>query len=161
MPLSFTDFEFVQALLARHAAIVLSQEKNYLAESRLLVLARREGFASPAELIACLRRDPSAGLGQKVIETMTTNETSFFRDSHPFEALRRDILPALLARRAEIVGSPSGAGPAPLARSLTVSPSCYASISRSLSAGKCGSSRRTYPRMCWPGPARACFRNWK
>lgn len=98
--LSKTDFEFVRDLMLKSAAIVLEAGKEYLVESRLAPLAHQEGFASLAELIDQLRKQPFNGLHWKIIEAMTTNETSFFRDVHPFEALKRAILPELLTKRA-------------------------------------------------------------
>lgn len=98
--LSKTDFEFVRDLMLKSAAIVLETGKEYLVESRLAPLAHQEGFASLAELIDQLRKQPFNGLHWKIIEAMTTNETSFFRDVHPFEALKRAILPELLTKRA-------------------------------------------------------------
>ena len=61
--------------------------KEYLAETRLSTLAQREGIGSAAELVARLRVDQGHDLHRKVVEAMTTNETSFFRDFHPFEAI--------------------------------------------------------------------------
>jgi chemotaxis protein methyltransferase CheR len=98
--LSKTDFEYVKNLVLKSAAIILETGKEYLVESRLAPLARQEGFASFAELIDQLRKRPFNGLHWKVIEAMTTNETSFFRDVHPFEALKKAILPELLTKRA-------------------------------------------------------------
>jgi chemotaxis protein methyltransferase CheR len=49
--------------------------------------------------VAKLRNQPYGDLHYAVVEAMTTNETSFFRDIHPFEALRNEILPPLLAAR--------------------------------------------------------------
>lgn len=98
--LSNADFEFVKNLVLKHTAIVLEAGKEYLVESRLGPLAHQEGFASLSELIAQIRTHPSNGLHWKVIEAMTTNETSFFRDVHPFEALKKTILPELLTKRA-------------------------------------------------------------
>jgi chemotaxis protein methyltransferase CheR len=80
--------------------MVLDEDKLYLAETRLTPLAQREGFRSAADLVARLRADPVNGLHRKVVEAMTVNETFFFRDLHPFEALRRVVLPDLLQRRA-------------------------------------------------------------
>lgn len=100
MPLDSTDFEFVSNLVMRRSAIVLEPEKNYLVESRLLPLARREGLSSVAELVTRMRGSALNGLHQKVVEAMTTNETSFFRDVNPFEALRKVVLPDLYGRRA-------------------------------------------------------------
>jgi chemotaxis protein methyltransferase CheR len=102
MHLTLADFDYLRALVAKHCAIVLTQEKAYLAESRLLVVARREGIASPTELIARLRGGNAEGLLQKIIEAMTINETSFFRNIQPFEVLRKQILPELLQRRAHV-----------------------------------------------------------
>ena len=99
MTLNKVDFDFVRGLVHKRAAIVLEEEKDYLVESRLSSLARREGFASVADLLVQLRANRGQYLSQKVVQAMTTNETSFFRDLHPFEALRKQILPELIGRR--------------------------------------------------------------
>lgn len=94
------DFEYVRALLHRRAAIVLEPGKEYLMAPRLLGVANGAGFTSVSELVARLRAEPPGALHQKVVEAMTTNETTFFRDQHPFELLRTVILPRLIALRA-------------------------------------------------------------
>jgi chemotaxis protein methyltransferase CheR len=98
--LSPPDFEYVRTLVKRRAALVMEDEKAYLVEMRLLALARREGFASLADLVARMRAGPSSDLHQRVVEALVNNETSFFRDGHPFEILRQWILPELVRRRA-------------------------------------------------------------
>ena len=104
MSLSMQDFEYIRTMVRDRSAIALEREQSYLAEARLDALARREGFASLQNLIAQVRSDSrdDAGLRQRVVEAMTTNESSFFRDLHPFEALRKVIIPELIARRAGI-----------------------------------------------------------
>ena len=98
MPVNAPDFEFVRDLVRDSAAIVLDPGKEYLVETRLEPLARSEGFANLGSMVNALRAGP--GLHRKVVDRMTTNETSFFRDLHPFEALKRSILPEFIARRA-------------------------------------------------------------
>lgn len=93
-------FEYVRTLVREHSAIALEASKAYLVEVRLAPLARQLGLASLADLVATLRSGPPGELHRKVVEAMTTNETSFFRDVHPFEALRTCLLPALIAARA-------------------------------------------------------------
>lgn len=100
MPVSPADFAFVQTLVRRSAAIVLDKGKEYLVESRLEPLAREEGFQTLGHMIDSLRNKPVNGMHHKIVEAMTTNETSFFRDLHPFEALRKTVLPAMAASRA-------------------------------------------------------------
>jgi chemotaxis protein methyltransferase CheR len=100
MPLSAADFEYLSALVREGSAIVLEEQKAYLFEARLAPLARREGFDSLEALVRHLRGARANGLHKKVVESMTTNETSFFRDAQPFEALRQEVLPELLRRRA-------------------------------------------------------------
>jgi chemotaxis protein methyltransferase CheR len=95
------DFEYICDFVRDQAAIVLEPGKEYLVESRLQTLARKEKLGSFEALIAQLRSDPKNGLHRKVLDAMTTNETLFFRDIHPFEALRESILPELMARRAQ------------------------------------------------------------
>lgn len=93
-------FEYLRKLVLERSAILLEPTKEYLVESRLLPLARQKGLASLADLVALLRGQPYGELHAEVVEAMTTNETSFFRDIHPFVALKNDVLPGLLAARA-------------------------------------------------------------
>lgn len=100
MALTPADFEFIARLVRERSAIVLETGKEYLVESRLLPLARQEGFDSIASLVTALRTQSYGPLQRKTIEAMTTNETSFFRDLHPFEALKKNVLPQLIEKRA-------------------------------------------------------------
>jgi chemotaxis protein methyltransferase CheR len=94
------DFDYIRKLVADRAAIVLDDSKQYLVESRLLPLARSEGVTGLSGLVGRLRvRGPSDPLVTAVVEAMTTNETSFFRDPPVFETLRTSILPDLVAKR--------------------------------------------------------------
>ncbi len=102
MTLSLTDFEYVRREVLERSAIVLGDDKLYLAAARLATLARAEGHPSVQHLIAELRAGSGNGLHQRVVEAIATHETSFFRDLHPFEALRKQILPELIARRAPL-----------------------------------------------------------
>src|SRR5690349_15208082 len=97
MSLTEADFDYLRTLVVQGSAIVLEEQKNYLIEARLGSLARREGFDSVDDLVSRLRAERgSGGLHQKVVESMTINETAFFRDVQPFEALRKELLPVLL-----------------------------------------------------------------
>lgn len=99
MSLSPADFQFVSTLVRQRSAIVLEAEKAYLLEARLTPLARTEGFSSIEAMVARLRAEPHNGLHRKVVEAMTTNETSFFRDLYPFEALKTVVLPEVIRER--------------------------------------------------------------
>lgn len=101
MSLASADFKYVQDLVYQKSAIMLEDSKAYLVEARLQPIARRLGLASLGELVAQLRTAPMNGLERIVVEAMTTNETYFFRDVHPFEALKKVILPELIKRRVE------------------------------------------------------------
>jgi chemotaxis protein methyltransferase CheR len=101
--LSEAEFSYVRDLVYRQAAIVLEKEKNYLVEARLSPLVRRHGFNSMSEMVGQMRSQPSNGLSWHVVEAMTTNETSFFRDIHPFELLKKNVLPELIQRRAALL----------------------------------------------------------
>lgn len=98
--MNIVDFQYIKKIVHERSAILLSEDKQYLVESRLSPLARREGLGTIEELVRQMRRQPFNGLHGKVVDAMTTNETSFFRDHHPFETLRTDILPELIQKRA-------------------------------------------------------------
>jgi chemotaxis protein methyltransferase CheR len=94
------DFDYLRQLLRQRSGLVLSAEKQYLAESRLLPVARKHGLGSLTELVVRLKAATFATIGVEVVEAMTTNESFFFRDKIPFEHFRDTIMPALLAARA-------------------------------------------------------------
>jgi chemotaxis protein methyltransferase CheR len=93
------DFEFIRKLLRQRSGLMLSAEKQYLVESRLMPVAQRNRIPGLGELAARLRAGTDAALITEVVEAMTTNETFFFRDRLPFEHFRSLILPALMAAR--------------------------------------------------------------
>lgn len=93
------DFEFVRRLLFEKSAIALEPGKQYLVESRLLPMAKERGLANIADLINVIRFKPTPELVDKVVESMVTTETSFFRDFFPFETLRKTVLPELIEKR--------------------------------------------------------------
>jgi chemotaxis protein methyltransferase CheR len=97
--LASADFELVRTLVYGKSGIVLD-DKEYLIESRLSTLAQRNGFGDLGRLLARLRDANGGPLEYKVVEALTTNETLFFRDAHPFDALEKTIIPELLARNA-------------------------------------------------------------
>jgi chemotaxis protein methyltransferase CheR len=96
MGVTAEDFTFVADFLREQSAISIGPGKEYLVESRLIPLAQSMGLKDLGGLVTELRRfggDPA--VKGRVVEAMTTNETSFFRDLHPFETLRKQVLPMI------------------------------------------------------------------
>jgi chemotaxis protein methyltransferase CheR len=98
--LSAADFAFVSAMVRREAAIVLAPGKEYLVEARLIPVARQVGAASVAAFLANLQRRPNPADQRRIIDALTTNETSWFRDREPFTAMTDVVLPELVRSRA-------------------------------------------------------------
>ena len=94
------EFDYLRRLLKERSGLVLSADKQYLVESRLLPLARKAGLAGLSGLVQSLKGPKVERLAIEVVEAMTTNESFFFRDKLPFEQFRNVIMPALLAARA-------------------------------------------------------------
>jgi chemotaxis protein methyltransferase CheR len=90
---------FVCTLVRSRSAIELEASKAYLIEARLNPVAKKHGFASINELLKSLQTKPRLDVQQQVVEAMTTNETSFFRDAHPFEALRTKLIGEFIKAR--------------------------------------------------------------
>jgi chemotaxis protein methyltransferase CheR len=96
-----TDYDFLRKLLKERSGLMLSADKQYLVESRLLPLARKAGLSTLTDLVQKLRGAGAEALITDVVEAMTTNESFFFRDKLPFEHFQNFIMPALLATRAK------------------------------------------------------------
>jgi len=93
-----SDYEYLQKLLKDRSGLILSADKRYLVESRLIPLARRASVAGITELVQKMKGGAEP-LIVSVVEAMTTNETFFFRDKVPFDHFSQTIMPALLDAR--------------------------------------------------------------
>jgi chemotaxis protein methyltransferase CheR len=94
------EYDFLRKLLKERSGLMLSSDKQYLVESRLLPIVRKNGLASLSELVQRLKMPSVEPLIVEVVEAMTTNESFFFRDKIPFDHFRDAIMPALLTARA-------------------------------------------------------------
>jgi chemotaxis protein methyltransferase CheR len=101
MRVTAEDFRYITDFVRDCSAISLGPGKEYLVESRLMPVARAAGLHDLGSLVVELRRpSPDPAFQVKVIEAMTTNETSFFRDHHPFSVFELEVIPELIARNA-------------------------------------------------------------
>jgi len=93
------DFDFISSLIKSRSGLVLTPDKSYLLESRLMPVARKHGLKGLDDLINQLRTRKEEALIVEVTEAMTTNESFFFRDVKPFDLLRDEVLPPILEAR--------------------------------------------------------------
>jgi len=100
MAMSPQSFDYLGKMVYENSAIVLTKGKEYLVESRLMPLVKHHGFSSMDDYVQRLKSTPFSAMHKEIIEAMTTNETSFFRDIHPFEAIKNEVLPELIKTRA-------------------------------------------------------------
>ena len=99
MSLGADVFAFVRDHVRAQSAIVLEPGKEYLVESRLLPLARAAGLADVDAFVRGVRAGGGAADRSAIVEALTTNETSWFRDREPFDVLAGTVLPDLLRTR--------------------------------------------------------------
>lgn len=93
------EFEFLADFVRRRSGLVLSPDKTYLLESRLMPVARKAELSGIPELVARLQAGKDETLAVAVTEAMTTNESFFFRDKTPFDLFTGRILPYMLSAR--------------------------------------------------------------
>lgn len=87
-----TDYEIYKDLLKQKSGLVLNQDKSYLLDSRLNSVSKKWGFDNIESMTHELRGVPPADLVTDIVEAMTTNETSFFRDVRPFDTFKDVVL---------------------------------------------------------------------
>ena len=97
--ISEENYGFLQRHVYNASGIVLDASKHYLIDSRLTPIVRLERLSSLDDLCQQIRGNTSSLLARRVVEAMTTNETLFFRDVATFDALRKQVIPRLLAAK--------------------------------------------------------------
>lgn len=101
MPLTATEIAEVSALIMELCGILLDESKGYLIESRLAPLVAEYQLKSYSELVTRAKNLRERALLTRIIDAITTNETLFFRDNSPFEALQFKALPELIDAKAK------------------------------------------------------------
>ena len=97
--ISELEVQLLSKYLLSTCGIVVPWKKRYLFETRLKTLLEELGYRNFAQLYRSLSHTGDGRIHGQLVEAMTTNETGFFRDGHPFEALRRELLPQLAERK--------------------------------------------------------------
>jgi len=94
------NYSFLEVYIHRESGILLGPDKLYLLKSRLQPLLQQERLASLDQLCDRIRRTPTESLRRRIVESMTTHETLFFRDPRVFDAIRMHMIPDLVKARA-------------------------------------------------------------
>lgn len=90
--MKLTDFDIYRTLLKDQSGLIITEDKVYLLESRLGPVAKKWGYNSLETMTIALQGVPDRQLIIDIVEAMTTNETSFFRDSRPFDMFKDHLL---------------------------------------------------------------------
>ena len=99
MSLTDQSFEILSSKIKSLSGIVLSKDKTYLLESRLLPIIKKHNIPDLNALASQIQVPTTGPLIEDMVDAMTTNETLFFRDMHPFDTLRDVIVPHMQQAR--------------------------------------------------------------
>ncbi len=122
--LSPQEFEAFRNFLQDACGILLGDNKQYLVTSRLGKIMAQQKLGSLTDLMKEMQRNPRSGLKEAVVDAMTTNETLWFRDVHPFNILENKVLPEiaqnLKAEPLKIWSAASSTGQEPYSISMVI-----------------------------------------
>jgi chemotaxis protein methyltransferase CheR len=93
------DYGYLRQIVFDISQNVLDPSRDYLFDTRLTKLLRNRGMNELDDLVRRLRMCRDSPLEREIAEAMTINETSFFRDTRPFELLRTELLPKIIEGR--------------------------------------------------------------
>ncbi len=131
--ISAVDFKSLRDYIEENCGIALGDEKAYLIETRLTKLMVQNGCDDFGAFYRKIKADPTSQLRDKIVDAMTTNETLWFRDQHPYVILKEKLLPemaALLSEkrrlRVRIWSGASSTGQEPYSIAMTIHEFCRA-----------------------------------
>jgi chemotaxis protein methyltransferase CheR len=129
--ISSAEFKLLRDYIAEHSGIFLEEEKAYLLDTRLYGLLAETGSSDFTGLHKKAVSDSTKTLRNRIIDAMTTNETLWFRDEHPFTILKEKLVPPLAASlrsgarsRIRIWSAASSTGQEPYSIAMTMRELC-------------------------------------
>lgn len=93
------EYEAFKSFLQDACGILLGENKQYLVKSRLRRILEENQMITLGDLLQRLKTSSRSSLREVVIDAMTTNETLWFRDNHPFRILSEKLLPEFAERK--------------------------------------------------------------
>ena len=92
----FTDkeFQFIREMVTSHTGIKLPDAKREMVYGRLSRRLRELSLNSFSDYCALLEKDADSELGH-LVNAITTNLTSFFREKHHFDYMKQTLAPLL------------------------------------------------------------------
>jgi len=87
------EYQIFRSFLEESCGILLGDNKAYLVNSRLKPLLAKHSISDLSQLVSQLSHASNRQLREEVIDAMTTNETLWFRDNHPFNILKNKFFP--------------------------------------------------------------------
>lgn len=125
------EFKLMRSYIEKNCGILLGEEKAYLIETRLAGLLAETGSADYAAFYRLASSETGTALRDKIVDAMTTNETLWFRDGHPFQILRDVMLPEFASQlqsgsrfRIRIWSAASSTGQEPYSIAMTILEYC-------------------------------------
>lgn len=129
--ISGVEFKLLRDYIEERCGIALGEDKAYLIETRLTKLMALNGCDDFTQFHRLIKSSNNPDLHDKIVDAMTTNETLWFRDTHPFVILREKILPALAGelragkkQRARIWSAASSTGQEAYSIAMTIQEFC-------------------------------------
>ncbi len=99
MDINDTEFTLLKNYLTELSGIDIPSNKRYLFKTRLTQFLTQNGFVGFSDLYNRLTTSKNIELQKKFIQSMTTHESSFFRDKHPFRLLQEGLLNKMIEER--------------------------------------------------------------
>ncbi|QEY15365.1 protein-glutamate O-methyltransferase CheR [Cellvibrio sp. KY-GH-1] len=98
------EFDQFRQFLEDACGISLGDNKQYLVTNRIRRILEENNIASFGELVKVLKQGFNRKLKDQVVDSMTTNETFWFRDNYPYDHLKNTLLPQLMAPNNRMFG---------------------------------------------------------
>jgi len=131
MKITDNEFLLLRDYIEENCGICLNKEKAYLLENRLLHFIEEYKCKDFSEFYYIVKTSGQRDLKDKLLDAMTTNETLWFRDTHPFSILKEKILPSFAQAvkegkkdKIKIWSAASSSGQEPYSIAITVRDYC-------------------------------------
>jgi chemotaxis protein methyltransferase CheR len=131
MKITETEFKLLRDYIEEQSGICLNKDKAYLLENRLGSFIESYKCKDFSEFYYIVKNGQHKDLKDKLIDAMTTNETLWFRDIHPYAILKEKILPSFAQsikegkrKKIKIWSAASSTGQEPYSIAITVRDFC-------------------------------------